>query len=280
MRHVLAHTVTSQSSPEVSLRRIWKVDADKTYDIFAAGRNTDEYVLLRTHRGAGKIYLKNRPLLEVFAGTALVFKHSEIERYLCATEQWSFWWFEFAAQPLSGLALNTLQKIPIAKEEEQLCNLMFELLRKNTPSASGMASAGLAYLLSGFNHEISQLSTGKNPHSEGIERAIGMVQSNAGQISISAMAHAACLSPRRFRQVFLEVTGKPPKQFCDIMRQSMAEKMLLDRGNTIAQVASRLGFCNQFHFSKAFHRYHGVSPSVYKGKWSSVKTQTQAKAKT
>jgi transcriptional regulator GlxA family with amidase domain len=81
------------------------------------------------------------------------------------------------------------------------------------------------------------------------------------------MAHQACLSRRRFSQVFREVTGSSPKSYYDTLRLGMAKEMLRTTSLSLIQIAERFGFSSSFHFSKAFRHHFGVPPSEYrKGK--------------
>ena len=59
------------------------------------------------------------------------------------------------------------------------------------------------------------------------------------------------------------VTGYAPKEYLRVMRMKKAAELLLTSGDTVAEVAYRVGINDPFYFSKCFKAQFGVSPSVY-----------------
>ena len=53
-----------------------------------------------------------------------------------------------------------------------------------------------------------------------------------------------------------------PHQFC-IQNRIRKSQSLLDGEKTISRIAAEMGFYDQSHFDKAFHRIVGISPSEY-----------------
>jgi len=78
------------------------------------------------------------------------------------------------------------------------------------------------------------------------------------------MADIACLSARRFRQVFEQATGQSPKKYFDKLRLDTAAEMLLTTPYSIEQLTEKLGYSSQFHFSKAFKASFGKSPGSFR----------------
>ena len=57
--------------------------------------------------------------------------------------------------------------------------------------------------------------------------------------------------------------GLPVRQYV-IERKMAAARMLLDKGRPVRDVAATLGYCDEFHFSRAFKARAGVPPSRYR----------------
>jgi transcriptional regulator GlxA family with amidase domain len=78
------------------------------------------------------------------------------------------------------------------------------------------------------------------------------------------LAAVAGLSPSRLRAVFQELMGTSPKQFVQERRVALARRLLADPSLAIKEVATKTGFADAFHFSKAFRKIDGLPPSVYR----------------
>ena len=75
----------------------------------------------------------------------------------------------------------------------------------------------------------------------------------------------ARLSPYHFARQFQASTGRPPHQSV-IARRVERAKQLLPGGDdlSLAQVAARVGFWDQGHFTRHFKRLVGVTPGHFR----------------
>jgi AraC family transcriptional regulator len=84
------------------------------------------------------------------------------------------------------------------------------------------------------------------------------------KISLDEMAAVVQLSSFHFLRKFKTSFGQTPHQYVTSERICRA-KSLLDSSNLpIAWIASEVGFSDQSHFSKTFHRVVGVTPLRYR----------------
>ena len=65
--------------------------------------------------------------------------------------------------------------------------------------------------------------------------------------------------------LFHSAFGISPQRYLLEQRMTAARQLLLDPYYNISEVASQVGFSNIFYFSRCFKKYHGVSPSEYRG---------------
>ena len=65
--------------------------------------------------------------------------------------------------------------------------------------------------------------------------------------------------------MFREVAGCAPNQFLIEARLSYAERMLENGVLSIAEVAHRCGFPDEFYFSRLFRKHRLISPSDFRG---------------
>jgi transcriptional regulator GlxA family with amidase domain len=78
--------------------------------------------------------------------------------------------------------------------------------------------------------------------------------------SASALAKKCCVSLRTLERHFVNQTGKSPKAWLNEERVRRATELLQD-DSRVKEVATRLGFTNQQHFSREFKRQKGYPPS-------------------
>jgi transcriptional regulator GlxA family with amidase domain len=93
----------------------------------------------------------------------------------------------------------------------------------------------------------------------------GWILSNLSQdLSVEALAHRACMSPRNFSRLFKDAFGKTPGEFVAGVRIDEARRRLDVPRNSIESVANSVGFRSADAFSRAFERELGCRPSTYR----------------
>ena len=84
-------------------------------------------------------------------------------------------------------------------------------------------------------------------------------------VSISELADSLTVNRKYLARIFKEQTGVSMQDFLINKRLHEAKK-LLERGFTVEQSATMVGYGDQFAFSKAFKKKYGESPIKYKNK--------------
>jgi AraC-like DNA-binding protein len=96
-------------------------------------------------------------------------------------------------------------------------------------------------------------------------RAKAMLRSRLdGSVSIADIADACSLSRSYFIRAFRETTGKTPLQWLLAERISLARGLLRDSELPLTEVADVCGFADQSHFTRAFAKYEGQPPGVWR----------------
>lgn len=250
--------------PSIALRSVWSLHADQTYYVKKSRVPYNDLIALKTIGGSGKIKIDGQNEITTVPGTLVIFSYSSVRYYYCTDEKWDFWWFEFNTRDVFTAPLNTLLTVNPAANEMDHCISCMKLLKKGENNSSSLASATFCLLLFSWLHNIkSNVIT--NPHYEVIRAAIDDLRSDIHHTAtVGDLAEKAGLCDRRFRQVFKNITGSNPKAYIENVRIGLAEELLRNTSLSVIEITSRLGYSSQFHFSKAFKRYHGIPPSNYR----------------
>jgi AraC-like DNA-binding protein/PAS domain-containing protein len=82
------------------------------------------------------------------------------------------------------------------------------------------------------------------------------------KISVDALATLAGLSVPHFTRAFRHSAGLPPHTYVLRRRLERAELMLRNTLLPLSEIAAAMGFADQSHLTRHFHRQTGVAPSV------------------
>jgi AraC family transcriptional regulator len=92
------------------------------------------------------------------------------------------------------------------------------------------------------------------------------IMENLGSsVTLEQMAALAHLSPYHFARQFKAATGLPPHQYVIARRVDRGQHLLRRDGELgLAEVAFRVGFSDQSHFSFHFKRIVGLTPGQFR----------------
>jgi len=86
----------------------------------------------------------------------------------------------------------------------------------------------------------------------------------ADPLSVEDLAGAVYLSCSRLHTLFRETLGRAPMAYVRELRLAEARRLLSATELAVSEVAEATGFANQFHFSRAFRKAAGQTPSAYR----------------
>ena len=85
------------------------------------------------------------------------------------------------------------------------------------------------------------------------------------ELDISGLTQMLRMSRTKFYYKIKGLTGKTPSEFFMQYKLNTAAKLLLEGKLNVSEIAMKTGFSTLPHFSKAFKKQFGVSPSKYEG---------------
>ncbi len=253
------------SSGILSIKRVWEVRADMSYQVvWKKGYPLSGYIILRTLAGEGYVKLKNGRKLKCLPETLINLNPSMVAGYGCAKPHWSFWWIECEKPSGIKFPVNTVFNIRQVASELDFLMESVRLLDCGETAAEE-ASASINLLLRKWYRTLREGGRKENLGREKLQNIITIMRASSEKpIPIATLAKKACLSEGRFRQVFINSTGMPPKAYYDNLRLNKSLPWLQDTDMKLIEIASRLNYSSPFHFSRAFKKHFGKPPSAFR----------------
>jgi AraC-like DNA-binding protein len=83
-------------------------------------------------------------------------------------------------------------------------------------------------------------------------------------LTVTAVARALASSPRQLQRAYAQFSDSTFHEDLTARRMDAAAELLSQPAIPVRDVASRVGYCHQSHFARAFQRRYGVSPSAFR----------------
>lgn len=118
------------------------------------------------------------------------------------------------------------------------------------------------------NHVVRTLTGGVEPavvSDDRILRAVSYINSHLeSSLGLDDVAAVACLSPGRFRHLFVEQTGTPLRPYI-LWRRFLRAFELVAAGEPVSTAAYAAGFADGAHLTRTCRRMFGFPPSAVQG---------------
>ena len=102
-------------------------------------------------------------------------------------------------------------------------------------------------------------------YSRQVALAISYIRSHlTANLTVAEIAEAALCSKSTLSSLFKREVGQSVAKYIDDLLMSEAQTMLLYSERSIGEISERLGFCDQFYFSRLFVKRFGISPMHYR----------------
>jgi len=83
---------------------------------------------------------------------------------------------------------------------------------------------------------------------------------------VDELAAMAGMSRHHFIRTYKRATGRTPMEDLRVLRVEAAGDLLLTTDLPLKDVAEKVGFCDEYYFSRAFRKYRLVPPGRFRGK--------------
>jgi AraC family transcriptional regulator len=119
--------------------------------------------------------------------------------------------------------------------------------------------------------------SGLAPHR--LQRVLALIEERLGEaVQVRDLAAAVHMSPYHFARMFKQSTGQPPHLYITWQRMDRAKELLAQSALPLAEIASRVGYQTQAHFTGVFHARVGITPRAYRLRCREVERRSSSAA--
>ena len=247
--------------------------AKATGQVSDESRRTNQAVFIYCVGGGGWAELAGR-LYAVRAGDFLALPPGAARTFGAhASSPWTIHWVRAAGaavgEYLEALRVSAQQPLLHLGEHLQAVRLFNELVAALEQGGSFThvlhASHTLAHLLALVIEYRQERQRERSDSVQKVANSIIYMSEHLNEpLRVSGLAALANLSPAHFAMRFKEQTGCAPRDYLHLLRIHRACQLLRASHLSVKEVAARLGYQDQFHFSRQFKAFQGVSPSEYR----------------
>jgi AraC family transcriptional regulator len=125
----------------------------------------------------------------------------------------------------------------------------------STIAPRGVKPVARAYLRAAY--------AGLAPHR--LHRVLALIEERLAEpIPVHELAASVRMSPYHFARMFKQSTGHPPHHYITWQRMDRAKELLARSSLPLAEIATRVGYRTQSHFTGVFHARVGITPRAYR----------------
>ena len=216
--------------------------------------------------GVGTIKLGNTPQA-IAPGSVVVFFPGVCVNASALTEPVSAYWMEISGDACASVLLRaglTPQKPVLTLPEDSKIAAAFARLADSEEEYSALRATGIAFeLLDCLLSETSRPQQVKpeNLQQYYVDKSIRYIETKYPQdISVEDVAQYCGLNRSYLGKLFRDTAGMTTQEYLIRHRMKIACSYLERAAAPIATIARSVGYPNQLHFSRAFHKVFGIPP--------------------
>jgi AraC-like DNA-binding protein len=236
-----------------------------------AGRVLPEFQIVYISAGEG-VFTSGDLTFNVNPGSVLLILPGIKHLYYPLLETgWHEYWVGFKGAYFSGLIKEgrfspdqVFFQIGLHDSILSLFNLIFDEIQAQRPLYQIKACAAILSLIAEVltrDRRKEQL----NSYQKTVEKAKYLMESNAfSAIDLSSISDQLGISTSRLNEIFKTYTSMTPYQYYIQIKIYKAESLLEQQDLSVKEVAHKMGFEDQYYFSRLCKNKTGVSPSEWK----------------
>ncbi len=236
---------------------------DGTYRIARSGSavNVFEYVV----KGKGVLEIETARYEPAAGGVYIVPERSAHRYWSSADDPWTKIWFNvrgpLAIRLLDLYGLSSGIYVPDCPSVEETFRTAQERAKADPLAAHDIVTVAIHEIIIQVALTLRQRAMGGRPK-ETIALKNYLDQNVSRNVALDKMCHLAGKSPSQTIRTFKREWGMTPYQYLLRRKIEVAELLLTGTVKPVKEIASDLGFSDEFYFSNIFKKKTGVSPSA------------------
>ena len=237
----------------------------------AEGRILPEFQMVYISSGEG-VFNSGGVTYQVKPGSLMLILPGIKHSYWPLTETgWHEYWVGFKGAYFSGLIEEgrfspeqVFFEVGLHDSMISLFNLIFDEVRTQRPLYQMKACAAILSLIAEVLAR-ERRSDQPNSYQQTVDKAKYLMESNIFKaINLSAISDELGISTSRLNEIFKTYTSMTPYQYYIHIKIHRAESILEQENLSVKEVAYKMGFDDQYYFSRLFKNKTGISPSDWK----------------
>ena len=156
-------------------------------------------------------------------------------------------------------------KEPLAMSEPTVPRVLFEYVRKPDDILSILTVKNKVYEILARILTENHISIEQPIHSECVLNAISYISAHlSASLTTTEIAENSYVSKSKLTKQFRKELSMSIQEYLYNILLSEASKLVLNTNLSFGEISERLGFSDQFYFSKKFKEKYGISPRKYR----------------
>lgn len=233
-------------------------------------RRMSEWILILCTEGGGWVQMEGQARRRVAAGQMLLLPPDLSHSYGNGPDGWTVQWLHCTG----GVAQTLCQRICAGKapgtplsgaQTQPLLEQILHRLKGGRGLTDVLCAEALLTQLLCSVLEAVQNTALDGSQATTVQAAVQFLQTTTDYtLSLDELAARMGLSKYYLIKLFRQYTGDTPMEYFQQVRLRRACGLLSTTSLSVAQISEQLGYSSPFHFSGAFKRCFGISPSRYR----------------
>ncbi|NCB91792.1 MAG: AraC family transcriptional regulator [Clostridia bacterium] len=229
----------------------------------------EEYILIYCTEGSGFIVVDGKEYILHENEAFCIPQYHGHRYYACEDDPWSILWVHFKGEDIKYFPLQECNVISFSSQNATnrmlfLFELLFRVLEANYTLGNFIyISQVLSLILAEtYDREKHNTTLEQNKHVTNVVRF--MYKHLEENLTLEEVAAEFELSKSYLNAIFQKYTQHAPMDFFINIKMKSACRLLKTTDLYIYEVAQKLGYGDQYYFSRIFKKVVGISPKAYK----------------
>ena len=240
-----------------TLDTIYYINGDQTYCTPRKEITPGKTYLLCTLQGCGLVSFDGQTV-SVPGNNFIFIQPTRDFSYRTKGSKWEFWWFEFLGScPMEPNRLGTL--LPDRAMLLMMSKALEYTKYRDWELASSLFQSLVLLIRRNANRTTKDMMT-----EQAVATMEKYIRQNFSTVSVHSVSEEFGIEERTLRNLFTKTLGYTPKRFILKVKMEYIGNMLLNTSDSLSVIAQKTGFSSQYHLSKAFKEFYGISPDQYR----------------